>query len=578
MKSIFLLFVIWGLAFPVYAQIHWHSPVKETNQVIQGQGWPQEMKGTYNRLPERAKNKVRPKVWNLSRNSAGLAIHFYTNAPQIIVRYQLTGGYAMPHMPATGVSGVDLYARNMNGEEFWCAGQYNFGDTIRYAFNNLVYGTANKTGYEYRLYLPLYNTVRWLEIGIPENCSFNFVPVRQEKPIVVYGTSIAQGACASRPGMIWTSQLERKLDLPFINLGFSGNGQLEKEVIDFICEQDAALYILDCLPNLTKIPVEKIQQLIIDAVLQLRSKRPQTPILLTEHDGYANQYTNAQQAAYYQKTNEASAKAYAILKEQKIPGLYYLSYAEIAMPQDAMVDGVHATDYGMKCYADAYEKMIREILHQPIGAVRTTIPVSQRRDYPFYDWKKRHAEILQLNRENPPRCVMIGNSITHYWGGQPEARIKRGQKSWDKYMQPAQCHNLGFGWDKIENMLWRIYHGELDGYRANKVILLAGTNNLTSDSDDDILTGIDTLISAIRYRQPQAEILVCSILPRRKMESRIRELNHKIRKTCLRRKVNYTDPGQKLLTRKGNIDETLFIDGLHPNEKGYDKIADLMNQ
>ena len=77
------------------------------------------------------------------------------------------------------------------------------------------------------------------------------MPLSMEKPVVVYGTSIAQGACATRPGLAWTAILERKLDRPLINLGFSGSGQLEKSVIDLMAEIDAKLYILDCLPNLT---------------------------------------------------------------------------------------------------------------------------------------------------------------------------------------------------------------------------------------------------------------------------------------------------------------------------------------
>ena len=82
-------------------------------------------------------------------------------------------------------------------------------------------------GREYRLYLPLYNQVTWMEVGVAKDVYFEPLPVRKEKPIVVYGTSIAQGACASRPGMAWTSILGRKMDRPLINLGFSGFGTFD---------------------------------------------------------------------------------------------------------------------------------------------------------------------------------------------------------------------------------------------------------------------------------------------------------------------------------------------------------------
>ena len=244
------------------------------------------------------------------------------------------------------------------------------------------------------------------------------------------------------------------------------------------------------------------------------------------------------------------------------------------MPQDGTVDGVHASDYGMIRYAEAYEKKIREILRLPIGSINTCIPVRQRRDFMVYDWNRRHATILQLNRRRPPRAVILGNSITHFWGGIPESNTKRGDSSWKKYMAPAGFYNLGFGWDKIENMLWRVYHGELEGYRADKIILLAGTNNLQSDTDKDILSGLAFLLQAIRNRQPQAEIVVWGILPRRQMEKRIERLNRQIQDLANRQKVKFADPGRHLLTPEGHIDESLFTDGLHPNKKGYRKLCD----
>jgi hypothetical protein len=89
-----------------------------------------------------------------------------------------------------------------------------------------------------------------MKIGVPEDKNFSPLPLNKKKPIVVYGTSIAQGACASRPGMAWTAILGRRMNIPLINLGFSGNGKLEKEMLDLIAEIDAEVYILDCLQNM----------------------------------------------------------------------------------------------------------------------------------------------------------------------------------------------------------------------------------------------------------------------------------------------------------------------------------------
>lgn len=564
--------IVWMLlllaAIPGHAQWKWFNPLQAKENVIQGQGWDEALRGTYVRLPEQAKTDVRAAVWGLSRNSAGLSVCFYSNAPQIRVRYQVTGGRAMPHMPATGVSGVDLYARGENGENFWCAGNYSFGDTIVYHFQKLTYRVRHGKGYEYCLYLPLYNSVKWLEIGVPEESGFEFVSRRTEKPIVVYGTSIAQGACASRPGMAWTSIVGRKFDRPVVNLGFSGNGKLEKEVLNYVNQVDAAVYVLDCMPNMYT--GDDPENLLVAAVGQIRARHPRTPVLITEHDGYTNEFTNQEKQEVYQGTNRAARRAFERLTQAGVPDLYYLSHEEIGMDMEAMVDGVHSTDWGMTLYAKAYEKVLRRILREPEGQYKTTRPVRQRREAGGYEWNTRHEQVLHMNRESAPERVILGNSIVHYWGGLPAAR-ENGGEVWNKWLKPAEFRNLGFGWDRIENVLWRVYHDELSGYEAKEVVLMIGTNNLGDCTDKEIAEGIRFLTEAIRERQPSARVKVVGILPRRGMEERIQGLNAEIR-ALLPAGVIFTDAGKSLL-KDGKIDETLFRDGLHPNEKGYERIV-----
>src|SRR5690606_23929712 len=140
---------------------------------------------------------------------------------EIFVRYTTTktkANYAMDHFPATGVSGVDLFAENSDGSWAWANGRYQFNDTITYSFSGLNLGKEKyKDGRKFHLYLPLYNNIKWLEIGVRVGNSIEFIPVSvEEKPIVVYGTSIAQGGCASRPGMAWTNILNRTLKTPVV--------------------------------------------------------------------------------------------------------------------------------------------------------------------------------------------------------------------------------------------------------------------------------------------------------------------------------------------------------------------------
>lgn len=559
--------------------ISWWNPAQNDFNVIDGQAWTDEVKSDYDRLPARAENEVRKAVWNLSQNSAGIKIRFRTNSTKIRVRYKVKGGIAMPHMPATGVSGLDLYAKNSDGQWLWCRGKYSFKDTITYNFENITPNDSyHKLGREYHLYLPLYNSVEWLEIGKEKEALFEPIPVRKEKPIVVYGTSIAQGGCASRPGMAWTAILERKMDRPLINLAFSGNGRLEPELIDLIKEIDAKTFVLDCLPNLTlgkTYSAEEVSKRIKKSVETLREKSD-APILLVEHAGYGNATSSNELLENNRRKNQVMKATFSDLKSQGINNLFLLTQQELGLDYEDFVDGVHPTDLGMMQYAEAYEKKLRAILNEPIGKRSTEQAVTQAREPGMYNWEERHYQILKRNEINPSDICFFGNSITHYWGGRPEAKLQSGPTSWNEYLADLNIQNHGFGWDRVENVLWRIYHDELDGFDAKQLVFMLGTNNLHLNSDEEIIEGLRLVIKATKSRQAHAQILFLGIYPRRNNEARVASLNLKIAQLTGEQNIFFNDIGTVLLGDDGKIDESLFRDGLHPNEKGYTKLAPLI--
>ncbi len=362
-----LIFVFTGLLTSAQEQLiyKWWNPAETELPVIEGQFWGTEVKNTYDRLPARAEGVVRDAVWNLSGDAAGLVLRFHTNANEIVVKYKVGGSISMSHMPATGVSGLDLYAITPEGKWEWCAGNRSFKDTITYRFKGINPDqNYDETGLEYRLYLPLYNSVKWLKIGVPENKDFAPLPLTKKKPIVVYGTSIAQGACASRPGMAWTAILGRRMNMPLINLGFSGNGKLEKEMLDLIAEIDAEVYILDCLPNMTapRFDEEEVHDRIIAAVQLLQSKHPDTPILFVEHDGYTDGFLRPERYKNYSDINKVMRQTFAEMLSWDYNNIWLLSRIAINQDTDCQVDGIHPNDLGMDRYAKAYEKKLNEIL------------------------------------------------------------------------------------------------------------------------------------------------------------------------------------------------------------------------
>src|SRR5262249_29415705 len=143
---------------------------------------------------------------------------------------------------------------------------------------------------EYLLYLPLYNGVKSVEVGVPKGAALTKAsprPADHAKPLVFYGTSITQGGCASRPGMVHTAILGRRLERPVINLGFSGNGRMEREMAELLAELAPAVYVLDCLPNMD---AALVAQRVEPFVRTLRKARPDTPILLVEDRSYTTAF------------------------------------------------------------------------------------------------------------------------------------------------------------------------------------------------------------------------------------------------------------------------------------------------
>lgn len=140
-------------------------------------------------------------------------------------------------------------------------------------------------------------------------------------------------------------------------------------------------------------------------------------------------------------------------------------------------------------------------------------------------------------------------------------------------MKPMGVRNFGFGWDRIENVLWRIHHDELDGFEAEQIVLMIGTNNLLINSENEIIKGLEELIKAVKIRQPKSSILMIGILPRKGKEKLVKKLNLKISQLADLKAINFNNIGSQLLLKDGTIDKSLFTDGLHPNRKGYMIIA-----
>lgn len=323
---------------------------------VWGKGWD-ETGRPYSRLPLEAKGVVRDAVWNLGQDSAGLSIAFETDSTAIDVEVELlTNRLAMPHMPASGASGLDLYGERAPGAWSWIQCTRPSAQKHTLSVKGLTPGKR-----AYRVYLPLYNGVESLRVRVAPGAHFRgLAPTRPD--LVYYGTSIAQGACASRPGMALPSILGRKLGAHVVNLGFSGNGKMEPEVATLLAELDPQVFVIDCLPNMhAPLVTERAAPL----VRTLRKARSKTPILLVEDRRFANTDWFPSSKQHHDANHAALRAAYDELVGEGVQHLTYVADAPfLGEDGEGTVDASHPTDLGAMRWAQVMAPTITPLLER----------------------------------------------------------------------------------------------------------------------------------------------------------------------------------------------------------------------
>ena len=351
----FLLILIFCAAVSAQEKIllTWYNA---TALGVGGKGWT-DTKTPFDRLPSRAERQVPEAVWQRSLNSAGLRITFATDSTMIVIRWKLRHpSISSPYLSSMSIAGLDLYVRE--GEKWqWAATKPPkvFPETTETFLRDL-----SPTLREYLLYLPSYNGIEKLEIGVVEGSTFGkAADKKSEKPIVFYGTSIVQGSASSRPGMTYVAQLGRRLDRPFINLGFSGSCHMEPALADLLAELDPSAYVIDCLPNMTP---KEIAERTIPLVKRIRQSRPETPIVLVENVPYSQGLWNPAVQKSLKLKNKLLSDAYEKLKTEGVPNLYYVNGEHLLTGDgNSTVDGIHPTDLGFTQMTDALEPILRRI-------------------------------------------------------------------------------------------------------------------------------------------------------------------------------------------------------------------------
>ena len=194
---------------------------------------------------------------------------------------------------------------------------------------------------------------------------------------------------------------------------------------------------------------------------------------------------------------------------------------------------------------------------------------------------------MRVKGDIKPEIVLIGDSITHFWGGEPRANQANGRKAFASVFAPYRVLNLGFGWDRTQNVLWRLDHGELDGLHPRTVVIHIGTNNTSQteharrNTPAEIVEGIAAICARVRSKTPGARIILVQVMPREEKpdnprRAQIAGINRLLVEFAQANHLDLLDLAPKLLEPDGTLPRSLMPDFCHPNEKGYAIWADAL--
>lgn len=312
----------------------------------------------YTRYAAYLQDSVNSGFWHTGTNSAGLGIRFSTNSTTIGLRYNLRDNFHMVHMADTGTKGADLYILD--------GGRWRYVNTSRPMPRDSVQCRTlvehlDGEEHEFLVYLPLYDGINWMEIGVDSAARLEKPHVdnpRSDRKIVFYGTSILQGGCASRTGMVATNMLQRELGVECCNMAISGQGRMWMPVARALGkEPNVVAYVLDPLPNC---PLRMVDSIGYEWVSTFRKLNPEAAIFMVEIAPVPSSKYDAATRDSHKQINAAYRAIYDRLVAEGQKNVFFVTSEGLTGPEEeGTVDGNHLTDYGFRAYAD---KLKAEIL------------------------------------------------------------------------------------------------------------------------------------------------------------------------------------------------------------------------
>jgi lysophospholipase L1-like esterase len=338
--------------------LQWHEPDRAPFRLV-GFPWHAQDR-VWRRLPVQGPAPLPEAVERLAACTAGGQVAFRSDSPQVAVRAELAGVADMNHMPATGQCGFDLYVGPPGAQRFVGVTKY---DHRQSAYEVVLFDHPERAMRDFTLNFPLYQGVKRVHLGLAPGACLAPPPAwARAGRVVVYGTSITQGGCAARPGMAWTNILSRALQVEFVNLGFSGSGRGEPEVVRLVAAvPEPCLFVFDYEANSR---LAGLEQTLLPALRTVRERHPRVPVLVLSRIAFASDLTHA--AARDERDRAAGFQAHTVqaLREAGDRHVHFLDGSALLGPDsdECTVDGVHPTDLGFLRIARGLEPRFRRLL------------------------------------------------------------------------------------------------------------------------------------------------------------------------------------------------------------------------
>jgi hypothetical protein len=310
--------------------------------------------GKFCRMPGEVANSIGGWLVSLNCNTTGGRVRFKTDSPYIAISAKMSNIGKMDHFAITGSGAFDMYVRE-NGVD-------KYSNTFRPPFDfedgyESLFDFKFSKMREVCINFPLYSDVSELYIGLAEGSTIDSpTPYKYNKPIVYYGHSITQGACACRPGNAYPSILSRKFNTDFINLGFSGSARAEDQIIEYIASLDMQAFVYDYDHNAPNAEhLKATHGKMFDAI---RRAHPNLPIIImssTTKESHLENRKGRRDVIFETYEN-------AIGRGDK--NVYFWDGSiEFAPHEDfGTVEGCHLNDYGFVMLAESLEKIMRNFL------------------------------------------------------------------------------------------------------------------------------------------------------------------------------------------------------------------------